>query len=441
MPLEKPLHVRYHQRMNILNITAQKPDSTGSGIYLSSMVASFAKAGHSQAVIAGVACDDECGLPAGVPFFPVRFGVPDLPFDVVGMSDGMPYPSTRYRDMTAEMVGQFEAAFTCALAKALESFQPDLVICHHLYLLTAIVREALPSATVVAISHGTDIRQMRKHGLERERIIEAMGKLDAIFALHAGQAAEIAEVYRVPSSRIRVLGIGYDHEVFRLPKAPTEAAVDEGVGLGQAETGAPQARIVFVGKMCEKKGVFSLIRALEHVPLSPQGLTLNIVGGHSTPEELERIQRLAAASRFPIEFAGKQPPAQVADAYRQADVFVLPSFYEGLPLVVIEAMACGCKVVVTDLPGIRPWIGEQAPNAPVVYVEPPRMRDADEPYAEDLPAFERRLAEAIAQCIGMPAQAHDLAHLSWNGLCDRLLAEMRSRQAGAKADRQRNDDA
>ena len=46
----------------------------------------------------------------------------------------------------------------------------------------------------------------------------------------------------------------------------------------------------------------------------------------------------------------------------QSDVFVLPSFYEGLPLVIIEALACGTYVICTDLPGIRNWIDQNLPD-------------------------------------------------------------------------------
>ena len=54
----------------------------------------------------------------------------------------------------------------------------------------------------------------------------------------------------------------------------------------------------------------------------------------------------------------------------QSDVFVLPSFYEGLPLVIIEALACGTYVICTDLPGIRNWIDQNLPDNGVVFVEP-----------------------------------------------------------------------
>ena len=112
-----------------------------------------------------------------------------------------------------------------------------------------------------------------------------------------------------------------------------------------------------------------------------------------------RIERLAAASDVPVTLAGRLDSDELVRAYRSSDVFVLPSFYEGLPLVTIEALACGCKVVATDLPGVRPWMEAMLPGAPVTWVAPPRMTDVDTPEAADLPLFERALADAIAQAL------------------------------------------
>lgn len=64
---------------------------------------------------------------------------------------------------------------------------------------------------------------------------------------------------------------------------------------------------------------------------------------------------------YPVEFLGKLPQPELAKEYQRSDIFVLPSFFDGLPLTVIEAIACGDKVVVTDLPGIQDWLKEQAP--------------------------------------------------------------------------------
>lgn len=73
--------------MRILNVSAQKPDSTGSGVYLAEMVRCQRAAGHEVAVIAGIAPDDAPVFPDGVLFRPVLFDTDALPFHVAGMSD------------------------------------------------------------------------------------------------------------------------------------------------------------------------------------------------------------------------------------------------------------------------------------------------------------------------------------------------------------------
>ena len=97
--------------MRILNVTAQKPDSTGSGVYLAEMVRCEVAAGHSAAVICGIAPDDPLPFPAGVSAYPVHFETDEVPFPVCGMSDEMPYRATRYRDMDHQMVSCVRAAF------------------------------------------------------------------------------------------------------------------------------------------------------------------------------------------------------------------------------------------------------------------------------------------------------------------------------------------
>ena len=97
--------------MKILSVTAQKPDSTGSGIYLTELVRGFKKKGITQSVIAGVTKADHVCLPEGVSFYPVYFESEQLPYPITGMSDEMPYPSTRYSDLTEEMTETFRKAF------------------------------------------------------------------------------------------------------------------------------------------------------------------------------------------------------------------------------------------------------------------------------------------------------------------------------------------
>ncbi len=86
--------------------------------------------------------------------------------------------------------------------------------------------------------------------------------------------------------------------------------------------------------------------------------------------------------------------------FRECDILVLPSLYEGLPLVLIEAMACGLKIVCTDLPGIKEWMGETINNSGIIrYVPMPRLENIDTIVPEEIPSFEHNLALSIEKQI------------------------------------------
>ncbi len=396
--------------MRILNVTAQKPDSTGSGTYLAETVRCQVEAGHETAVVCGVAADDAIDLPDATRVFPVRFDTPELPFHVVGMSDVMPYPATRYRDLTPNMVARFKEAFSRALRAADGEFAPDVVVCHHLYLVTALARSVLPHRRVAGLSHSTDLRQLRKHGLERDYIVDGVRRLDAVLALHDVQRDEIAELFGIPAARIAVVGTGYNDRVFNR-EAPDVRRVP--------------GRMLYVGKIGFKKGIASLVRAYGALPGEVGPTELVLVGGHSDEGEYRAIEELVAACPRPVRLAGRLSTEDLVAAYRTAELFVLPSFYEGLPLVTVEALACGCKVAATDLPGVRPWLDRNVPGAPVHYVALPRMADVDIPLDEDLPAFEHRLASTLAEALATSWRPCDLDGVTWRSVTARVVEAAR----------------
>lgn len=421
--------------MRILNISAQKPDSTGSGVFLAEMVRCMRRAGHDVAVVCGAAPEDDpaASLVEGVLVRPVRFETDALPFPVCGMSDVMPYRSTRYRDMTPQMVDQFALAFGRTIAEVDAEFDPDLVICHHLYLLTAIVRRMLAHRAVCGISHSTDLRQMVQHDLEHDSIVGLVRQLDRIFALHEDQACEIERIFGVPRDLVMVIGTGFDAQLFSPGDRWSAGAAGANAGAAPAAPGAPAAqsaepRVLYVGKIGFAKGVESLLEAYDLLAQRGVQCALDLVGGHSDEIEYDRIVARAQACTREPHFLGKVPTGELVERYRASDVFVLPSFFEGLPLVIAEALACGCKVVTTDLPGIRSFYGRFLPDAPIVYVEPPHMHDVDKPDLADLPAFEARLADAIERTLALPAHQCDVAGLSWERLTERVLAAAPTRE-------------
>ena len=394
--------------MKILSITAQKPDSTGSGVFLTELVKGFRNLGCSQAVVCGHAEGDPLAFPEGVQVFPVHYGTPELPFPVCGMSDEMPYPSTRYRDLDETMTTQLLEAFRARIAEAVEAFRPDVILCHHLYFAASLVRQMYPDIPVYGQCHGSDLRQIETNPWQRQWIREQIPKLDGIFALHAVQQEKICQIFDLPEHRVRVMGTGYNGSVFfRDPRYSREPE---------------KIRYFFAGKLSEKKGVYSLLRCLGKLK-QPERSELYLAGGCGSEAELENFRRLAETAPCSVTILGKLDQAALAAWMNRCDVFVLPSFYEGLPLVLIEAMACGLRTVCTDLPGIRPWLDQTLPDSGAVFVEPPRFRNADEPIAADLPDFEKRLATAMEAAAGSHVpDPEQVARLSWDALCRKLIA-------------------
>jgi glycosyltransferase involved in cell wall biosynthesis len=98
-------------------------------------------------------------------------------------------------------------------------------------------------------------------------------------------------------------------------------------------------------------------------------------------------------------------------------VFVLPSFYEGLPLVLMEALACGCRLVATALPGVKELLAADD-NPMVRLLDLPPLETIDTPFAADLPNLEARLAEILAQTI-QDVQAHP--DPDWDYACTKIF--------------------
>ena len=297
----------------------------------------------------------------------------------------------------------------------MEQFNPDIIVCHHLYLVTSLTRELYPNKKIYAFCHNTDIRQMKKITLRREYIKEQIQKLDGIFALHEEQKNIVMSVYVIPSEKIQIAGTGYNQHIFY---GKEEKLENKKEFLDKEKI----LRLVYAGKLAEKKGVMSLLKSLTYLSEKLDKVEIELAGGYGNEEEYNIIKELAKQAPYPVRFLGKLPQNELADAYRRNDIFVLSSFYEGLPMTVIEAMACGDKVVVTDLPGIKPWIDGNVEHAPIVYIPMPEMKNTDEPVKESLPIFEKAIAEAILTCSQLKVEkAPNLENVSWKAICQMVV--------------------
>jgi glycosyltransferase involved in cell wall biosynthesis len=369
------------RRLKILHLISQRPDSTGSGIYVQSMLREAAARHHASFLVAGISADRPPHLdgidPNDCAF--VRFPGGEISYPIVGMSDVMPYQSTRFSDLSEQDLDEYERAFSRTLERAVSAFRPHLIHSHHLWIVTSLARRLFPHIPVAATCHSSDLRQLQKCPHLRDSVLSGCLRLDAVMALSRAQEADILRSFDVAPTRVAVVGAGYDSALFTPRPKPSP----------------PPVGVVYAGKLSAAKGVPWLLRALSHVQ-SPEW-RLHLVGGGSGNEK-ERCLGLAQRLGARVIVHGALAVVDVAAIVRRSHLLVMPSFYEGLSLAVLEGLASGCRVVATDLPGLREVLGDARVDF-VSLVAPPRLRSVDQPLPEDERVFEVELAAALRRQI------------------------------------------
>lgn len=151
---------------------------------------------------------------------------------------------------------------------------------------------------------------------------------DAVFVATDSDRLYLVHAHGVPPERISVLPNAIDTDVFR-----PLARVRKEKGL-----------VLYVGRLVPQKNVEVLVEACRNT----RDVRLVIAGNGPSDQALREMARGLA-----VEMRGSVLNAEVPVLLNEAEVFVLPSHYEGSPKALLEAMACGSAVIGTDAPGIR----------------------------------------------------------------------------------------
>lgn len=405
----------------ILHMLSQVPSQTGSGVYFENLVRECGKAGYQQAAVIGLPLHLQ-GFPLrGIPSenrYDVLFETPRLPFKIPGMSDVMPYDSTVFSDMDDVSFNAYRNSFREAAEEMIRRFRPDVILSNHLWVATAAACEAASALSdavcrprIFAICHGTDLRQMSLSQWMRPYVREQCGSLDGVFALNAHQAEVIPGLYGISREKVHITGIGYDNTLFYKP-------LQKRAGRNK------KTELVYAGKLARAKGVNELVQAMG--VLGPEAFRLTIAGKGSGAEA-ENILAAIAESEADICYMGQLNQKELAELFRSADIFVLPSYFEGLPLVVLEALASGMCVVVNDLDGLKEWLGETInESGRVSYVRMPCLVGVDACHPEEEEMYIRELADAISSCskampgYGSEAYYTALEERSWDKVFERM---------------------
>jgi glycosyltransferase involved in cell wall biosynthesis len=213
-------------------------------------------------------------------------------------------------------------------------------------------------------------------------------------SLIASEASALAEAQGVivtspATARIVAADLGVTRERISIAVPGTDPAM-------RAPANGDPPRLLCVGTISPRKAQRVLVEAL--AGLVDRAWTLTVVGATDrAPDETERLQRLIAETGLEarVTLAGALPPEGVARAYAEADVFVLPSLYEGFGMVITEALAHGLPVIATT-GGVAV---ESLPAEACLRVPP-----------GDVPA----LRQALATLLDDPGRRRDFSDHAWS---------------------------
>lgn len=348
--------------MKILHLISQYPSKTGSGIYLTQVYKNFDKKGYSQKVLCCMNKDDMIDVPFS-DVEVIEFNGGDIDFPVVGMSDIMPYNSFLFSELKGEKLDKYIELLKNKIKKVVNEFSPDIIFTNHLYIISSIVAQLELNCKVFAFCHGTCLRQLYKNSLHKDFVKRGIEKLDGIFALSEKQKNEIKQVFNYSIDRIYVIGGGYDLEFYY----NNSKKIYDNNSL---------IKIIYAGKFSRSKGVLYLLKAFEKIK-DKYNVKLILAGG-GTGEEYDEIISVSSTMKDSIEIKGYMSMKEIGDLFRSCDIFAMPSFYEGLSLVTIEAMACGLKIVTNELENLIDFVGDEIVNSDVMQiVSMPKLYDTD----------------------------------------------------------------
>ena len=251
-----------------------------------------------------------------------------------------------------------------AIVKIARRVKPQVILSTVVYLNTMVVlakpffpsnvRVVLREAIMPSAFLAGEARQPRFWEWVYRRLY---GKADKIVCLSESMSAEFADRFGVPREKLTCIYNPIDATAIRLAAGDlTSSYSGEGPHL------------VSVGRLQRQKGFDILLKAMpllrRHVP----NAMLTIVGEGPLEQEL-KAQAQSLGLGEAVHFSGFQPNPWTF--IKHADVFVLPSRFEGMPNTVLEALALGTQAVATDCPGGVREIKAQFPELKLVAPEDP----------------------------------------------------------------------
>lgn len=199
------------------------------------------------------------------------------------------------------------------------------------------------------------------------------GRIPELFETGGWEKRLIWRVIKIADKVIVIDKRSYDvlisngfNNICLLPNPVSEELVKV---VKQSNVSRKKNEILFAGHLVKSKGVFELIEACRDIP----GIHLTMMGKGSN-DVVEEIKKAAGDSNKNwLSITGARPMEEVTKNMLSCSVFVLPTYTEGFPNVIIESMACACPIVTTDVGAIPEMLDIENERVYGIVVKPKQV--------------------------------------------------------------------
>lgn len=313
----------------------------GSGIYTKNLAKSLTALGHEvQIIIPENTTEIEKieGVEINPVFFKYKEEILDqLPFNFPCFTTH-PRSSLTFNQLTDEQLKMYENAFRLKIKEVIENFKPDIIHSGHIWILSSIATEF--NIPTIVSSHGTDILGHQSWERFHKYCNKVIDQCKNIITISESNNEQVLQEFPKAKSKLVSIVNGYDQDIFYKKEYNKEKVLKE-IGINKTYDNI----VLLSGRLVHVKGIDILLEAAK-IYEKENILTLIAGEGILHKELEEQAKELNLKNVF---FLGAQTQEKLNKLYNIADITVLASRYEGLALVILESLACGTPVVVTNI--------------------------------------------------------------------------------------------